>query len=75
MKYEYSYITLELSEERKQMIQMGLANIDELNSMIRDIINDQAEEGWEPLYPFSVPSIWLRRPKTVTRKRKTRKTT
>lgn len=70
-KYEYDFVTLALSDDQKQVLQMGLGDIDQLNIMIRDTINEWATDGWEPLYPFSVPQIWFRKPKTVRRKRKT----
>jgi len=73
MKYEYDYETVNLTEDQQQMIQMGLANIEALNSMVRDVINARAKDGWEPLYPFSMPSIWFRKPKAVKRKKTTKK--
>lgn len=62
--YEYDFVTLELSDEQKQMVQMGLANIEQLNTMLRDLINKRTVDGWEPLYPFAVPALWFRRVKT-----------
>jgi hypothetical protein len=61
--YEYDFVALSLTDEQKQMVQMGLANIEQLNTMLRDTINQRAADGWEPLYPFSVPAIWFRRVK------------
>ncbi len=69
MIYEYEFVTLDLTEEQKQVMRMGLANIDQINAMLRDTINKKAIAGWEPLYPFSVPDIWFRRIKP----KKTRK--
>lgn len=60
-KYEYDFIALNLTDDQKQIVQMGLGNIDQLNTMIKDTINFKAKDGWEPLYPFSVPHIWFRR--------------
>jgi hypothetical protein len=70
MKYEYDVVTLNISDDQKQALQMGFGNIDQLNLMIKDVINDRAKDGWEPLYPFSVPQIWFR--KTI--RKTTRKT-
>lgn len=75
-KYEYDFVTLNLSDEQKQVLQLGLGDIDALNLMIRDVINEHAAKGWEPLYPFSVPQIWFRKPKPArraTRKKTTKK--
>lgn len=69
--YEYDFVTLELSEEQTNMTQMGMGNIEQLNIMIRDAINQYTDDGWEPLYPFMVPQIWLRRAKPTKRKKKT----
>lgn len=67
-KYEYDFVTLQLSEDQKQVLQMGLGDIDALNLMIRDVVNERAADGWEPLYPFSVPQIWFRKQVTTARK-------
>lgn len=72
-KFEYDFVTLNLSEEHKQVLQMGLGDIDALNVLIRDVINERADDGWEPLYPFSVPMIWFRKAKPA--RRATRKKT
>ena len=66
-KFEYDFVTLNLSEEHKQVLQMGLGDIDALNLLIRDVINERAADGWEPLYPFSVPQIWFRKVKPARR--------
>ena len=61
--YEYDFVSLKLTDDQKQMVQMGLANIEQLNAMLRDTINERAVDGWEPLYPFAVPALWFRRVK------------
>jgi hypothetical protein len=61
IKYEYDVVTLDLSDDQKQVLELGLGNIEILNSLILDVINERAEDGWEPLYPFSVPQIWFRK--------------
>lgn len=71
-KYQYDFVTLQISDEQKQVLQMGLGDIDALNLMIRDVINERAADGWEPLYPFSVPQIWFRKPMAVRRKKNTK---
>jgi len=71
-KYEYDFVELKISDEQKQVISMGLADVDSLNLMIRDVINERAADGWEPLYPFSVPQIWFRKQKPVQRKKTTK---
>lgn len=72
-KYEYDVVTLDLTEEQQQALQLGLANIEQLNLMIKDIINERAQDGWEPMYPFSVPQIWFRKAKPTRRKKTTKK--
>lgn len=66
-KYEYDVVTLNISDEQKQVIALGLGNIEELNAIILEVINERAADGWEPLYPFSVPQIWFRKTKSVRR--------
>jgi hypothetical protein len=55
------------------MVDLGMAKIESLNNMVLEVINEQARDGWEPLYPFSMPSIWFRREVPVKRKTTTRK--
>ena len=59
--YEYDFVDLKLSQDQMQVVQLGLANIEEVNKLIKDTINLKAKDAWEPLYPFSVPYIWFRR--------------
>lgn len=61
MSYEYEVITLNLNEEEQHAIQMGLGRIEDINGLILEVVNEMAKEGWEPLYPFSVPQIWFKR--------------
>ncbi len=70
MIYEYDTFTLDLSEDKKQSIQLGFGDIDELNVLLKDVINKKALDGWEPLYPFSVPHIWFKRLKKPTKQKK-----
>lgn len=74
MKYEYEYIELKLTEEQKQLVQMGMGNFDHLIPMMKDLINSKAKEGWEPLYPFSVPFVWFKREIKNTQKPRNSKT-
>lgn len=60
-KFEYDFEMLTLTDGQKQMAQMGLADVDQLNPIIRDVINKRAIDGWEPFYPFSVPALWFKR--------------
>ena len=57
MIYEYDVVTLDLDEDQKQAIQMGIGKIEHLNSLIKKMVNSKGKEGWEPLYPFSVPQL------------------
>ena len=61
MKYEYDFVSLKLTEDQQQAIQLGIVNVEIINPQIRDIINARGQEGWEALYPFSLPGIWFKR--------------
>jgi hypothetical protein len=74
MKYEYDVVTLQIDENQKQVLQLGLGDIEALNLMIKEVVNERAKDGWEPLYPFSVPQIWFRKPRRAAPRKKTRKT-
>lgn len=64
MIYEYKFVELELSQGQKEAAQLGMIlNIDELNKQMATLINKEATDGWEPLYPFSSPSVWFKREK------------
>jgi hypothetical protein len=65
MNYEYKHEIIPLTPEQQQVIEMGLGNTEMLNEVILDIINREGADGWEALYPFTVPSIWFRREKTT----------
>jgi len=67
MKYEYDYELVNLSDEQKHLIEVGLVRVEEINPLIREIINQKAKDGWEPLYPFSMPAIWFRKQIRSTR--------
>lgn len=68
MIYEYTFEALALTEEQKQVIQMGLAKVEDVSTMISELANKKAKDGWEPLYPFSVPCLWFRREKKTKKK-------
>lgn len=70
MKYEYDFETLEVTDEQQHVISLGLGDISQINAMIRDIVNKRAKDGWEPMYPFSVPDIWFKKPVVTRRKKK-----
>ena len=72
MKYEYDFENVPLTEAQQHMVSIGAGNIDELNVIIRDLINERAKDGWEPLYPFSVPQVWFRKQITARRKKPTK---
>lgn len=67
-KYEYDFEVLEITEDQKHVMQMGLGDIDHLSLMVKEVVNRKAAEGWEPLYPFSVPQVWFRKAKPTRRK-------
>lgn len=69
MKYEYDFQIIELSEADIQKIQLGLATPESMNTVIKDVLNDRAKDGWEPLMPVGIPSVWFRRSIRATRKK------
>ena len=71
-KYEYDFETIRLDEQQQAMIEIGVGNVSALNPIIREVLNERAKDGWEPMYPFSVPQIWFRKVK-VARKKRTKK--
>lgn len=70
-KYEYDYVSIELSDEQRHLLELGL-NISEINSLIKPIINERAKDGWKPLWPFTLPDLWFER--TIPARRKNTKT-
>jgi len=68
MKYEYDFENIPLSEEDQAAMQVGIANLEKINGIIRDIINRRGADGWEALYPFSAPMLWFKKPKRATKK-------
>jgi hypothetical protein len=61
MTYEYDFQDIGLSEEQRKIVELGMVKIEDLSTMIKKTVNDRAKEGWEPLYPFSVPLLWFKR--------------
>jgi hypothetical protein len=61
MKVEYDFEELKLSERDLEALRLSLFDITQVNNQIRDIINRRGQDGWEALYPFSVPQIWFKR--------------
>jgi hypothetical protein len=78
MKYEYKHVVIELTAEQQRVVEIGMAKPHEACGIIQEVISEQAELGWEPLYPFGFPVLWFRREvktrrtKTTTRKKVTR---
>jgi len=62
MKYEYDFEQIPLSEQDQAKLELGMVDVNAINSIIKDIINTRGQEGWEALYPFSAPYIWFRKP-------------
>ena len=79
MKYKYEVVTLQLTDEQMQMSSLGIANIEQINAIVCELVNERSEDGWEPLYPFSVPQVWFRKEvkaykRPLARKKITKKT-
>lgn len=68
MTYEYDFEDIGLTEEDRKLVELGMGKIEDLNAKIKPILNKRAKEGWEPLYPFSVPMIWFKRNKKPVKK-------
>jgi len=61
MTYEYDFQDIGLTEDQRKLVELGMAKVEDLSARIREILNARAKEGWEPLYPFSVPLLWFKR--------------
>jgi len=71
MTYEYDFHDIGLDEDQRKMVEFGGIKVEDISVKIRDILNKRAQDGWEPLYPFSVPLLWFKRT-AVTKKTKSR---
>ena len=63
-KYEYDSEVLPLSTEEAGIVKMGLTPdelLNTINKRIQELINKRGQDGWEVLYPFSVPTLWFKR--------------
>lgn len=72
-KYEYDNEVLQLSVEEAATVKMGLAPdelLSSINKRIHDIINKRGQDGWEVMYPFSVPTLWFKRIAVAKKKAK-----
>ncbi len=61
---EYDSETLQLPAEEAAIVKMGLAPdelLNNINKRIHEIINRRGKDGWEVMYPFSVPTLWFKR--------------
>jgi len=70
-KLEYDSEVLQLSTEEAGIVKMGLAPdelLNTINKRIQEVINRRGQEGWEVLYPFSVPTLWFKRIATTKKK-------
>lgn len=61
MIYEYDFQDLGLDEEQRKLIELNMVKVEDINARIKPILNQRAKDGWEPLYPFSVPMLWFKR--------------
>lgn len=68
--YEYDFEGIDLTDEQRQAVELGLVKIEVLNEKVKLILNKRAKDGWTAEYPFSVPYLWFKREVKV---RKTRK--
>lgn len=71
IKHEYDSETLQLSVEEAATVKMGLAPdelLSSINKRIQEVINRRGKQGWEVLYPFSVPTLWFKRIGTTRKK-------
>lgn len=68
MIYEYDFQDIGLTEDQRKIVELGMAKIEDVSARIRDILNKRATDGWEPLYPFSVPLLWFKRIKKPKKK-------
>lgn len=64
MNYEYDFETVELNEDQQKALAMGF-DASVFNDKIKDVLNERAKRGWEPIAPFFLPTLWFRRSDTV----------
>lgn len=70
MMYEHDYEEIKLTEEQRNAVQLGVGNIEELNTKIKEVVNRRGKLGWEACYPFSVPYVWFKRPVVAKKPKK-----
>jgi hypothetical protein len=69
MNYEYDFHDIGLTEDQRRLVDLGMVKVEDISARIKEIVNERAKQGWEPLYPFTVPLLWFRRiPPTQKRK-------
>jgi hypothetical protein len=61
MKYEYDFQDIGLNDDQRKLVELGLVKVEDISARIKEILNARAKDGWEPLYPFSVPLLWFKR--------------
>ena len=64
-EYEYEYEELPLNDSQLNALSMGLLNrsyIQELNKIIKEILNKRGADGWKALESLqSIPTVWFYR--------------
>lgn len=66
--YEYKCVYISLNEDELHIATLGVAEIKHVNNLVLEIANEQGADGWEAMYPFSIPAVWFKRQKTVRKK-------
>jgi len=70
-KYEFRIENIALNGDETNMMMMGMAPpevMDTVNERLVELINKLGEDGWEALYPFSLPFVWFRKVSKKTKK-------
>ena len=71
MTVEYKYVNVDLTEEQRHMVDLGMVKLESVNDTIMALINEESSDGWEPMYPFMFPCLWFKRDKKRRVVRKT----
>jgi hypothetical protein len=59
--YVYDFEAISLTNEQKYLLEMQEIDPSVLSEMVKELINKRVKDGWEPLYPFTFPTLWFRK--------------
>jgi hypothetical protein len=56
---EYDFEIIPLTEEQKVALEFQRIDESAIAALLKSVINERAQDGWSPLYPFSFPVVWF----------------